>query len=174
MKSYELHRASAPSDIKCSVITVSSSRYAEASKGHRVEDISGSKIVERLIDRGYKIISRKIVSDDVHMIRMEALRSIYEEDCNVVILTGGTGLTSSDVTIEALYPLFDKELPGFGELFRSKTFLKAESVALMSRSCAGIISRSAVFCMPGSPDAVETAMEIIVDELPHIVKHASE
>ncbi|MGQ9781761.1 MAG: MogA/MoaB family molybdenum cofactor biosynthesis protein [Nitrososphaeria archaeon] len=174
MKSYELHRASAKSDIKCSVITVSSSRYAEASKGHKIEDISGSKIIERLLEKGYKIISRKIVSDNIQMIRKEALRSIYEEGCNVVILTGGTGLTSSDVTIEAISPLFDKELPGFGELFRSKTFSKAEGVALMSRSCAGIISRCAVFCMPGSPDAVETAMEIMIDELPHIVKHVSE
>jgi len=174
MKSYELHRASAPYDIRCSVITVSTSRYSEALKGHRIEDASGSQIVKALMEKGYKIISKKIVSDNIQMIRKETLRSIYEEGCNVVILTGGTGLTSSDVTIEALFPLFDKELPGFGEMFRYKTFSKAESVALMSRASAGIISKCVVFCMPGSPDAVETALEVIINELPHIVKHACE
>ncbi|MEM3403522.1 MAG: MogA/MoaB family molybdenum cofactor biosynthesis protein [Nitrososphaeria archaeon] len=174
MKSYDLHRVSAPSEIKCSVITVSTSRYSEALKGHRVEDVSGSQIVKALMEKGYTIISKKIVSDNIQMIRKETLRSVYEENCNVVILTGGTGLTSSDVTIEALFPLFDKELPGFGEIFRYKTFSKAESVALMSRASAGLISKCAVFCMPGSPDAVETALELIINELPHIVKHACE
>jgi len=174
MKSYEIHKASASSDIKCSVITVSTSRYTEASKGHRVNDVSGSMIAEKFLQKGYSIISRKIVSDSIKMIRKETLKSIYEEGCNVVILTGGTGLTSSDVTIEALSSLFDKELPGFGEIFRSQTFLKIKSVALVSRAVAGIISGCAVFCLPGSPDAIEMAIEIVVDELPHIVKHACE
>jgi len=174
MKSYDIHRASAHTKIRCSIITVSTSRYSEASKGHKVEDQSGLKIINTLQQKGNIIVSRKIVSDNIGMIRKETLRSIYEEDCSLVVLTGGTGITSSDVTIEALSPLFDKELLGFGEVFRAQTFSKAKSVALISRAAAGIIASSIVFCLPGSPDAVDTAMKIIVDELPHIVKHARE
>jgi molybdenum cofactor biosynthesis protein B len=174
MKSYDIHRLTAPSKIRCSIIIVSTSRYIEASKGHKVDDVSGLKIVEKLVQNGHIIISRKIVSDDISMIRKETLRSIYEEDCSLVVLTGGTGITSSDVTIEALSPLFNKELPGFGEIFRAKTFSQAKSVALISRAKAGIIASSIVFCLPGSPDAVDTAMSIIIDELPHIVKHTRE
>lgn len=174
MKSYDVHRASGSSKIRCSVITVSTSRYIEASKGHKVDDVSGLKIAEKLMQNGHIIVSRKIVSDDIYMIRNETLRSIYEEDCSLVILTGGTGVTSSDVTIEALSPLFEKELPGFGEVFRAQTFLKAKGVALISRAKAGIIASSVVFCVPGSPDAADVAMDIIVDELPHIIKHARE
>jgi len=174
MKSYDIHRASAPSKIRCSVVTVSTSRFVEASKGHKVDDVSGLKIAEKLVKEGHVVVSRKIVSDDIGMIRKETLRSIYEEDCSLVVLTGGTGITSSDVTIEALSSLFNKELLGFGEVFRAQTFSKAKSVALISRATAGIIASSIVFCLPGSPDAVDTAMNIIVDELPHIVKHARE
>lgn len=174
MKSYEIHRASAPSKIRCSVVTVSTSRYIEASKGHKLDDVSGLKIAEKLMKNGYIVASRKIVSDDIGMIRKETLRSIYEEGCSVVVLTGGTGVTSSDVTVEALSSLFDKELPGFGEIFRAQTFSKAKGAALISRAKAGIIASSIVFCMPGSPDAVDTALDIMVDELPHIVKHARE
>ncbi|MBC7091000.1 MAG: MogA/MoaB family molybdenum cofactor biosynthesis protein [Nitrososphaeria archaeon] len=174
MKSYESHRLSTPTEISCSVITVSSSRFEEASRGHKVDDLSGLKIVQMLIERGYQIKSRKIVPDDIEMIRKETLRSIYEENCDVIILTGGTGITSSDVTVEALSPLFNKFMPGFGEMFRLRSFQKAKGAAIISRATAGIISRRVVFCLPGSPDAVETAMEIICDELPHIVKHARE
>jgi len=174
MKSYESHRLSSPTEIHCSIITVSSSRFEEASKGRKVDDISGLKIAQILIGKGYQIKSRKIVPDDVEMIRKETLRSIYEENCDVVILTGGTGIASSDVTVEALSPLFTKSMPGFGEIFRMKSFNKAKGAAIISRATAGIISGRAVFCLPGSPDAVETAMEILCDELPHIVKHARE
>ena len=174
MKSYEIHRSSSDFNLRCSVITVSTSRFSEASKGHRIDDISGVKIMESLTKKGYSIVSRKVVSDDVNMVRKETLRSIYEEKCDVVILTGGTGLTHSDVTIEALSPLFEKELLGFGEIFRLQTFSKAKGIGLISRATAGIISKCAVFCLPGSPDAIETAMDIMIDELPHIIKHARE
>ncbi|MCX8188385.1 MAG: MogA/MoaB family molybdenum cofactor biosynthesis protein [Nitrososphaeria archaeon] len=174
MKSYESHRSSSPTEIYCSVITVSSSRYEEASKGHKIDDLSGLKIVQFLTNKGYHIRSRKIVPDNIEMIRKETLRSIYEENCDVIILTGGTGIASSDVTVEALSPLFIKSMPGFGEIFRIKSFDKAKSAAIISRATAGIISGKIVFCLPGSPDAVEIAMEILCDELPHIVKHARE
>lgn len=174
MKSYELHRSSSPTEIYCSVITVSSSRYEIASKGRKIDDLSGLKIAQFLIDKGYHIRSRKIVPDDIEMIRKETLRSIYEENCDVVILTGGTGIASSDVTVEALSPLFTKLMPGFGEIFRIMSFNKAKGAAIISRATAGIISGHVVFCLPGSPDAVEIAMEILCDELPHIVKHARE
>jgi len=93
----------------------------------------------------------------------------------VVIFSGGTGITSTDVTIETVSPFFVKTLPGFGEFFRRISFEKVGSAAVLSRAVAGVANGKAVFCIPGSPNAVRTAVEILIlPEAPHIVKHARE
>lgn len=97
------------------------------------------------------------------------------ESVDAVVASGGTGITQSDITIEAIRPLFEKELPGFGELLRKISYEKIGSPAVMTRATAGIVKGKAIFCIPGSPQAVETALKhLILPEVGHIVKHARE
>jgi molybdenum cofactor biosynthesis protein B len=168
-KAFEEHKKLAPKSINVSIITVSSSRHEKASQGIAVEDESGSKAVSMIKASGHKIVSRKLVNDDIEMIRLEVLRSLYDEDADAVILTGGTGLAKRDVTYESIKPLLDKEIVGFGELFRTLSYQKIGSPAYLSRALAGTLSGKLIFCLPGSPNAVEIALSLILPELPHMV-----
>ena len=97
------------------------------------------------------------------------------EAANCVVVTGGTGLTHDDCTIEAVTPLFEKTLAGFGELFRQKSYAQVKTAVLLSRATAGLIRGAAVFCIPGSPKAVQLAAEeIIIPEIRHILTHAGQ
>ena len=109
------------------------------------------------------------MDDDSKMIRLHLLRSIYETDSDAVILIGGSGLAERDVTIESVKPLFEKEIEGFGETLRILSYRKIGSAAILTRATAGTISGKVVFCLPGSPDAVRTAMQFVLPELPHAV-----
>jgi molybdenum cofactor biosynthesis protein B len=158
--------------VNVTVITVSTSRYGKASQGIAIDDESGSKIIEMIKASNHKIVSRKLISDDEEMIRLEVLRSLYDEGSDVVILTGGTGLAKIDVTFESIMPLLDKQIEGFGELFRALSYQKIGSPSCLSRALAGILSGKLIFCLPGSPQAVELALGLILPELSHIVYHA--
>lgn len=93
-------------------------------------------------------------------------------DIDAIVISGGTGLAPEDVTLEAVEPLFDKTIPGFGEVFRLKSLEDVGTAAILSRASAGIVGRCVVFCLPGSPAAVELALkELIIPEAPHIIKH---
>ncbi len=172
MKPHEEHRRSAPQEVNVSIITVSSSKYLEVQRGKDVGDISGDIIRKMAIEAGYRIKSKIIVNDTIEMIRLKLFHSIYEKDADAVIVTGGTGITSRDVTIESLRPLFDKELEGFGEIFRNISYSQIGSAAHLSRAIAGVIDKRLIYCLPGSPNAVETALKIILPELPHAVHMA--
>ncbi len=154
------------------VITVSSSRYEKASQGMTIDDESGSKATEMVRASNHKIVSRKLISDDKEMIRLEVLRSFYDEDADVVVLTGGTGLAKKDVTFESIRPLLDKNIEGFGELFRAISYQKIGSPSYLSRALAGVLGGKLIFCLPGSPQAVELALGLILPELSHMVYHA--
>ncbi|MEM3531413.1 MAG: MogA/MoaB family molybdenum cofactor biosynthesis protein, partial [Nitrososphaerales archaeon] len=145
------------------------SRYEKASQGIPIDDESGSKAIEMIKESGHNIVSRKLVSDDKEMIRLEVLRSLYDEDADVVILTGGTGLAKKDVTYESIKPLLDKEISGFGELFRGISYQKIGSPSYLSRALAGTLNGKLIFCLPGSPNAVETALSLILPELSHMI-----
>ena len=114
-------------------------------------------------------MSEKLVEDDSKLIRGELLNTIYENHVDAVILMGGTGLATQDVSVETVRPLFDKEMEGFGEIFRSVSYQKIGNAAYLTRATAGTIGGRAVYCLPGSPAAVETALTIILPELPHVV-----
>jgi molybdopterin adenylyltransferase len=114
---------------------------------------------------------RELVSDDATMIRREAKRFLGSDD-DVLLFTGGTGVSSRDITIETVRPLLQKELPGFGELLRRISYDEIGAAAMLTRATAGTASGKLLVCMPGSPGAVKTAMRASISEFPHIVSVA--
>jgi len=158
-----------------SLVTISTSRfdkYGPKDAPSAADDVSGQLMSGLLKAAHNNVLCYSLVADNIADIRKAVLSSIFN-GADVVITTGGTGLSESDVTIEALCPLFEKELEGFGELFRLKSLDQIGPATILSRATAGIIQGCAVFCLPGSPKAVELAIEqIVIPEAGHIVKHA--
>jgi len=169
------HKADAPKQLKFAVFVCSTSRYQQLQKGEEIDDVSGDAIMALLSDAGHIVLSKKIIADDKRMIE-EAVKSVLNSaELDAAIFCGGTGITPKDVTIEAVSPFLEKTLPGFGELFRRLSYDKVGSAAVMSRAVAGVARGKALFCIPGSPDAVRVSVEmLILPEVPHIVKHARE
>lgn len=154
-----------PIGITAAVITVSSTRTPE-------NDTSGKAIQAILSDAKIPIRHYTIVPDRIEAIRDEVIRSLKTANC--IILNGGTGLTHDDCTIEAVSPVLEKKIDGFGELFRQKSFLEIGTSTMLSRAVAGIIQGKAIFCIPGSTPAVTLATkELIVPEIAHILSHAN-
>jgi molybdenum cofactor biosynthesis protein B len=144
-------------------------------QGKDSTDLSGDTIEALLKAAGHTVLFRRVVPDDKAMIE-HAVKSVLDNaGVEAAIFCGGTGITHSDVTIEAVSPFFEKSLPGFGEIFRRLSYDKNGSAAVMSRAAAGVALGKALFCIPGSPDAVQVAVErLISSEAGHIVKHARE
>jgi molybdenum cofactor biosynthesis protein B len=148
------------------VITVSDTRTLET-------DTGGARIAERLAEAGHPVVSREIVADDPDAIAGALRNALSRDEIAAVILTGGTGVAPRDVTPEAVAPLLERVIPGFGELFRMLSFGDIGSAALLSRALAGIASGRVVFVLPGSRGAVELAMEkLILPEIGHLAAEA--
>jgi len=125
-------------------------------------DKSGKKLIE-LIDRdGHEILSKEIVKDNIYEIRNSVSNLILNKEIDVIITSGGTGITGSDGTPEAIIPLLDKTIEGFGEIFRQKSFEKIKTSSLQTRALAGVANRTFIFVLPGSTDACITAWEEII------------
>jgi molybdenum cofactor biosynthesis protein B len=169
------HKAAAPKQLKFAVFVCSTSRYQQLQKGEKIEDVSGDTVVALLRNAGHLALSKRIIADDKVMIE-EAVKSVLSSaELDAAIFCGGTGITPKDVTIEAVSPFLEKILPGFGEIFRRLSYDKVGSAAVMSRAVAGVARGKALFCIPGSPDAVRVSVEmLILPEAPHIVRHARE
>ncbi|MED1861951.1 MogA/MoaB family molybdenum cofactor biosynthesis protein [Fictibacillus nanhaiensis] len=163
--SVQEHKAQAPEVVRCMIVTVSDTRNEETDK-------SGKLIHAFLENDHHKISDYRIVKDDTKSIRDAAEYGIQNEDIDVVLFNGGTGIASRDVTIESLTTLFDKEIPGFGELFRMLSYTDdIGSSAMLSRAVAGVKDRTAIFALPGSSGAVKLGMEkLILPELSHVVQ----
>jgi molybdenum cofactor biosynthesis protein B len=174
-ESTKTHKAHAPRKVDFAVFICSTSRYEALQKGEETTDASGDLIEELLKAAGNTVLFRRVVADDKPLIG-EAVRSVLENaNVEAAIFCGGTGVTHRDVTIEAVSPFFEKTLPGFGEIFRRLSFDRNGSSAVMSRAIAGITKGKALFCIPGSPDAVRICVELLISpEIGHIVKHARE
>lgn len=171
----ERHKAEAPKTLGFALFVCSSSRFREWQRKGRVDDPSGDLILELLERKGHRVVLRGVLPDDGAAIRQSVLKALEMDDVGVVITCGGTGVGAKDVTVEAVNPLLEKELPGFGELFRRLSYDEIGSAALMSRALAGVAKRKAVFVLPGSPQAVRLCVErLILPEAPHIVKHIRE
>ena len=126
------------------------------------EDQSGSTLEQLATSAGHSISDRQLVKDDIYAIRATTSQWIANENIQVIITTGGTGFTGRDSTPEALEPLFDKTIDGFGELFRQISFKEIGSSTIQSRALAGIANGTLIFSLPGSSNAVETAWQQIL------------
>jgi molybdopterin adenylyltransferase len=158
------HKSHAPASVACYVLTVSDSRTRDT-------DTGGRAIRELLEAAGHTVTAHDIVRDEPHEVAARVSERIADPATQVIITTGGTGITSRDGTYEAVHGLFEKRLDGFGELFRMLSFAEIGAAAMMSRAVAGTARGTAVFVLPGSPNAVRLAMtRLIVPELGHVVQ----
>jgi molybdenum cofactor biosynthesis protein B len=168
-----MHKEEAPKELGFAVIICSTSRSQDFEAGRQVLDESGDLIVETLEAHGHSVFMRELIPDDERLIEAAVKRALQSHKVDVVITCGGTGITPLDVTIEAVEPLLDKQLPGFGEFFRSLSYDEIGSAAVMTRAIAGVAMGKAVFCLPGSPQAVSLCLErLILPEVGHIILHA--
>ncbi|MEQ1868646.1 MAG: MogA/MoaB family molybdenum cofactor biosynthesis protein [Vicinamibacterales bacterium] len=166
MRSDLEHKQQAPSTLRCFVVTVSDTRTEATDK-------SGRAIASLLTEAGHTVVGRTIVRDDASMVKGVIARTLGQLDNDVIITTGGTGITSRDTTYEAVASLLEKELPGFGELFRALSYQEVGSSAMMSRATAGLTAGRILIALPGSEAAVRLAMnKLILPELGHLVQQA--
>ena len=171
----EKHKSGAQKQYKCAILTISTSKYWKREKGaDEIGDLSG-EIAQELVKRnGHEVVYYDVLPDKEDKI-YKGITKALDTDADFIITSGGTGLTKNDVTIEVISKLVKKEITGFGELFRLKSYEEIGTAAVLSRAIAGVINQKAIFCLPGSPDAVKLAMtEIIMPEIAHIMKHVLE
>jgi molybdenum cofactor biosynthesis protein B len=161
------HKALSPAVAHCYILTISDTR-TEAT------DDSGRAICDLLWAEGHQVTGRRIVRDEPDMVREAVAAQLAKDDVQVVITTGGTGITSRDTTYEAISGLLDKKLDGFGELFRMISYQEIGSAAMLSRAVGGLARGKVVLSLPGSEAAVRLAMtKLILPELGHLVREAS-
>lgn len=173
----EIHKKEAKKSFSFALITISTSRYekyGDSTSPEEAEDLSGKAMKELLEAANHEVIFYRLIPDGKIPI-IEAVLFALESPADIVITSGGTGLAPKDLTIESITPFFEKELPGFGELFRYKSLEDIGTSVILTRASAGVIKGKAVFCLPGSPNAVRLALsEIIIPEAGHIVRHVRE
>jgi molybdenum cofactor biosynthesis protein B len=158
------HKAQAPAAIGIFVLTVSDTRTIET-------DTSGRAICDLLAAAGHLVTGRAIVRDEPAQVTAQVLDALADNGTQVVITTGGTGITRRDGTFEAVDALLEKRLDGFGELFRMLSFDEIGPAAMMSRATAGTVAHKAIFVLPGSEKAVRLALtRLVVPELGHVVQ----
>jgi molybdopterin adenylyltransferase len=157
--------------VKVGIITLSDSKFNTTPESYD-EDISGQLIKLSLKDQ-HQIIDYRLIPDDEKFL-LRILDEMRQKGVEVIITTGGTGISKRDITIETIKPLFQKELDGFGEIFRYESYLEIGTGALLSRATAGVYQGTLIIALPGSPHAVELGMKIIKPELGHLVKHLND
>lgn len=160
------HRASAPASVSCWVITCTDTRTSTTDEG-------GPLARRALEQAGHSVLGASVIRDDAEELR-HALQLAKDSGVRAIVVTGGTGLSSRDVTVETLGPMFSKSIDGFGELFRALSFQQIGAAAMASRAVAGVWEGIVVFAVPGSPAGVKLALErLIAPELGHLVREVS-
>ncbi|MCA9119486.1 MAG: MogA/MoaB family molybdenum cofactor biosynthesis protein [Planctomycetaceae bacterium] len=160
------HKSDAPAQLRCAVITVSDTRTLDT-------DTGGAEILCLLSEAGHIVVQRELIPDEPDPMRslLELLRDTDQVD--VVLMTGGTGISSRDQTFETVTSLLTKPLPGYGELFRMLSYQEIGAATMLSRATGGLMERTVLLTMPGSRAAVRLAMEqVILPELSHLVREA--
>jgi molybdenum cofactor biosynthesis protein B len=168
MKKTKHHQGNSPQQLGIAVLTVSSTRTMDT-------DTSGQWMIKRIYKEGHRLETHLIIPDNQELIHKTVIDLASQVRVNVILVTGGTGLSPNDVTIEAVTPLFTKHIPAFGSLFSYLSYEDIDASAILSRAAAGCIQNTAVFCMPGSLKAVKLACKsLIFSELHHICHHLFE
>jgi molybdopterin adenylyltransferase len=159
------HKKEAPNVVRCKVITISDTRTKDTDK-------SGKLMIDLLSEAGHEVVDYVIVKDEKEAIRAAVLHGCERTDIDVVLTNGGTGIAKRDVTIETVKEIIEKEIVGFGELFRMLSYTEdIGSAAMLSRAIAGVANDTAIFSTPGSSGAVRLAMtRLILPELGHVVR----
>jgi molybdenum cofactor biosynthesis protein B len=143
--------------VQIAILTVSDTRTLE-------NDTSGDLLVERLSEAGHRLAARALLRDDTEAVRAQFKAWIEDPNVDAVISTGGTGLTGRDVTVEAVEPLYEKKIDGFGELFRMLSYKTIGTSTIQSRATAGVAGGTYLFALPGSPGACRDAWDMILKE----------
>jgi molybdenum cofactor biosynthesis protein B len=160
------HRATSPQAVRCAVVTVSDTRTIET-------DTGGQTVIDLLTTAGHQVAARAIIPDEPERMRTLIRDYVVRDDVDAVLLTGGTGISRRDQTFETVSAMLTKPLPGYGELFRMLSFAEIGPAAMLSRAVGGVVDRTVVLTMPGSPAGVRLAMEkLIVPELGHLLREA--
>ena len=143
--------------VNIAILTISDRREIE-------DDDSGDLLINRVNDANHNLIDRQICKDNCYQIRAIVSQWILQEDVHVIITTGGTGITGHDGTPEAILPLLDKTIDGFGEMFRSLSYQHIKTSTLQSRAFAGVANGTFTFCLPGSPGACKDGWDLLISE----------
>ena len=160
------HRRAAPAEVPTAVVTVSDTRKLE-------NDTGGALAAELLQAAGHPVVAREIVRDDPTAIATLLRELLARDEVRAVVFTGGTGVAPRDLTPDAVEPLLDRVIPGFGELFRVLSYQEIGSAAILSRALAGLVSGRVVFVLPGSRGALRLGLEkLVVPELAHLAGEA--
>jgi molybdenum cofactor biosynthesis protein B len=163
---HEQHEKQGPQHVRCAVITVSDTRTQET-------DTGGQSVIHHLTAAGHQVVAREIIPDDPARVKPLLVSLQSRDDVDAILMTGGTGITSRDLTYETVSSLLTKPLPGYGEIFRMLSYQEIGPAAILSRALGGLFGRKVLLTMPGSPAAVKLAMEkIIIPELPHLMREA--
>ncbi len=168
MHSHMGHGAEAGMRVRVGIVRSSTSRFRAMRRGEAYVDDSSEVAIKVLSGMNYEVERLALVGDDLDGLREEVLRAL-SAGFDVVIVIGGTGISKRDVSVEAVRPLLEKEIEGFGELFRMESYRRIGFSAALSRCVAGVREGRMIMALPGSPDAVETALKLIGREIPHIL-----
>ncbi len=164
---YQEHKQEAPKSVSCAVLVISNTRTEQ-------NDESGKLIIKGLKENGHSVVSYCILKNDADPIQKKLDELLANESLQVIITSGGTGISHLDVTVETISPALEKKLDGFGELFRFLTHQEIGSGSILSRAIAGVARGKVILCLPGSVGAVSLAMEkIILPEIGHLVREAT-
>jgi molybdenum cofactor biosynthesis protein B len=167
-----MHKEHAPKSAVVFIVTCSTSKAEQKKRGVSVEDPSGDEIEKLMREAGHRVAGRALIPDRMGLLRTTVGKAL-KSDTDAIIITGGTGIAPSDVTVEGISPMLEKQIPGFGELLRKISYDKIGSAAMMTRAMAGVVKGKAIFCLPGSPDGVTTAVsKLIIPELGHVLSIA--
>ena len=164
---YHEHKKLENKNVGCAVLVTSDSRTEET-------DESGKLIKQRLSESGHKVVYYCILKNDAPTLKNKIIELIKQDEVQVIITSGGTGLSHKDVTVDTIQPMLEKKLDGFGELFRNLTYQELGTASIMSRAISGIINGKVIICFPGSLGATTLAMDkIILPEIGHLVREAT-
>jgi len=164
---YHQHKNESPRSVSCAVLTISDSRTEQ-------DDESGRLIRQKLSENGHRVTDYSILRNDAEALKEKVSELLGQRELQVIITSGGTGVSHRDITVETISPILEKKLDGFGELFRFLSYQEIAAGSIMSRAIAGVAGDKVILCLPGSLGAVTLAMDkIILPEIGHLVREAS-